>query len=171
MFKHINNASGRSYVSLICLVDSLNAKFRNPEFITVWIAAKQNTEEGKIFLSAKIYDFNGNQIRSSVQFVRFASASEVPKEYTVYQNFPNPFNPSTTLRYLLPTTSFVVLKIFDVLGQEVARFDEGSQEKGWHSVTWNAKVTAGMYFYRFEAADVNNAMDRFVQVRKMLYLK
>jgi glycosidase len=95
----------------------------------------------------------------------------IPTDLVLAQNFPNPFNPSTTLRYGLPGNSRVKLQVFNVLGQVVAELVSGEQTAGWHDVTWNASVSSGMYFYRIEAVNVNNPNNRFVQVKKMLLLK
>mgnify|MGYP001577890000 CR=1 FL=1 len=95
----------------------------------------------------------------------------VPKDMVLDQNFPNPFNPSTTLRYGLPGNSRVKLQIYNVLGQVVAELVNGEQAAGWHREVWNANVSTGVYFYRIEAVDVNNPNSRFVQVKKMLLLR
>ncbi|MFA5834940.1 MAG: choice-of-anchor D domain-containing protein [Bacteroidota bacterium] len=95
----------------------------------------------------------------------------IPKQYSLNQNFPNPFNPTTILRYGLPNNSSVSLKIYNVLGQQVANLVHSEQSAGWQRITWNANVSTGLYFYRLEAVDVNNPNNRFVQVKKMLLLK
>jgi photosystem II stability/assembly factor-like uncharacterized protein len=85
--------------------------------------------------------------------------------YSLAQNYPNPFNPSTTIRYELPKTSYVTLKVYNTLGQEVAELVNGVQELGYKSVGWNAgAVASGVYFYRLQAGD-------FVQTRKLLVLR
>ena len=98
----------------------------------------------------------------------------LPTVYELNQNFPNPFNPSTTLRYGLPNNSAVSLKIYNVLGQQVASLVNGEQSAGWQRVTWNVPqsgISTGLYFYRLEAVDVANPNNRFLQVKKMLLLK
>jgi hypothetical protein len=76
----------------------------------------------------------------------------VPNEVTLYQNFPNPFNPSTTISYKLSATCNVSLKIFDLLGREVAELVSEKLQAGDHSVIWDASgMSSGIYFYRLQA--------------------
>lgn len=94
----------------------------------------------------------------------------IPTEYSLSQNYPNPFNPATTIKYSLPNAGLVQLKIYDVLGREIAELVNTEQNAGVYNVQWNgensagAKVSSGVYFYRIEAGD-------FVQVNKMILLK
>ena len=94
----------------------------------------------------------------------------VPATFTLHQNFPNPFNPITTLSYDLPEDSGVRLTIFDMLGNEVATLVNTNQQAGFKSVKWNATdsmgrpVSAGVYLYQIQAGE-------FVQTKKMVLLK
>ena len=93
-----------------------------------------------------------------------------PENFRLFQNFPNPFNPTTTISYNLPEDTEVNLKIYNLFGQEVRRLVNEVQPAGSKSVVWNGKdasgrfVSSGLYLYRLEAK--NN-----VQYRKMLFLK
>jgi FlgD Ig-like domain len=95
---------------------------------------------------------------------------DLPKSFTVFQNFPNPFNPSTTIRYQLPKRLRVELKIYNSLGQEVRSLVKEVQQAGEKSVVWDGRnefgkaVASGIYLYRIKAAD-------FVQSRKMILLR
>lgn len=72
--------------------------------------------------------------------------------FSLSQNYPNPFNPSTVISYEVPAPGRVVLRVYDVLGREVATLVDGMQQPGRHAVTWNAAGCAsGVYFYRLEA--------------------
>jgi len=95
----------------------------------------------------------------------------LPIEYSSSQNYPNPFNPSTTLRYGLPSSSHISLKIFNVLGQQVADLVNTEQTAGWYETTWNANVSSGLYFYRINAVSTTDPNKRFTQIKKMLLLK
>jgi hypothetical protein len=97
--------------------------------------------------------------------------ADIPTVYELQNNYPNPFNPSTTLRYGLPSNSKVTLKIYNILGQVVAELVNAEQAAGWHTTIWNASVASGMYFYRIEATSTNDPNNRFVDVKKMLLLK
>ncbi|MCW5894387.1 MAG: T9SS type A sorting domain-containing protein [Bacteroidetes bacterium] len=91
--------------------------------------------------------------------------TELPREVVLHHNYPNPFNPTTAIRFELPTSSFVSLKVFDVLGREVATLVSGRLEAGRHSSSWNAGAfSSGMYFYRIVA-------DGYVATKRMLLLK
>jgi hypothetical protein len=94
-----------------------------------------------------------------------------PVEFALYQNFPNPFNPSTTIRYGLPAASRVTLKIYNILGQQIAEIVNQEQSEGTYEVQWNAIVASGLYFYRIEAASVSDPDHKFTQLKKMVVLK
>ncbi len=89
----------------------------------------------------------------------------VPKQFALDQNYPNPFNPTTMIRYELPVASTVSLKVYDVLGREVATLVNERQEAGAYSVTFNANtLSSGVYFYRLQAGN-------FVATKKMMLVK
>lgn len=101
---------------------------------------------------------------------------KVPAEYALEQNFPNPFNPSTTIRYALPEASNVVLKVYNAVGQEVATLKHADEAEGFHSFQWNTSsagnaIASGIYFYRLEATSLNDPSKRFIEVKKMTVLK
>ena len=90
---------------------------------------------------------------------------QVPVEFSLGQNFPNPFNPSTKISYKLASSSNVVLKVYDILGTEVQTLVNEMQPKGEHEVTFNGgKLTSGVYFYSLRAG--NN-----FTVKKMILAK
>ena len=97
----------------------------------------------------------------------FAGAVEatVPQEFALMQNYPNPFNPSTTIRFILPRASFVTLKLYNVLGGEVATLVSGELSAGEHAIVWNAGgVASGAYFYRLSAGSLT-ALRRLTLLR------
>jgi len=90
---------------------------------------------------------------------------ENPAQYALYQNFPNPFNPTTRIDYQLPAQSYVTLKVYDLLGQEVATVINAVQEPGHHSVQFNASdLSSGVYFYHLKTGE-------FSSTRKMAVVK
>ncbi|HUL43634.1 MAG TPA: T9SS type A sorting domain-containing protein [Bacteroidota bacterium] len=96
----------------------------------------------------------------------------VPTDYSLVQCYPNPFNPSVTIRYDLPTTSRVSVKIFNILGQTVVELVNGIEQSGYKSVRWNASsYSSGVYFYRMEATSIRDPSRSFTQVRKMILVK
>ena len=94
----------------------------------------------------------------------------VPTEFALHNNYPNPFNPTTTINYDLPQDGSVRLIIYDVMGREVTRLVNGFTPAGYHSVRWDARnkmgenVSAGVYFYHLQSGT-------FVKTQKMVLLK
>lgn len=89
----------------------------------------------------------------------------LPQEWRLYQNYPNPFNPTTTITYSVPSTRYVSLKIYDVLGREVASLVDETTRPGTYTVTWDARgVASGVYFYRLKAGG-------FVETKKAVLLR
>lgn len=89
----------------------------------------------------------------------------LPSEYALLQNYPNPFNPITTIKYSIPEQTFIKIKVFNMLGQEIATLVNQELQSGNYEVTFSAvNYTSGVYFYRIEAGN-------FVQTRKMILMK
>lgn len=91
--------------------------------------------------------------------------SLTPSSPWLGQNYPNPFNSSTTIRFALPKSAFVRIRIFNVLGEEIERLVAGPERPGVHVVRWEPRnLASGVYIARFEAGD-------FVEAKKILYLR
>ncbi len=94
----------------------------------------------------------------------------LPLDYILFQNYPNPFNPNTTVRFQVPKTSDVAVKIYDMLGQEVRTLFAGVTQRGTYTVNWDGlsdagvQMSSGSYIYRMTAGE-------FVQSKKMILLK
>ncbi|MCX7761451.1 MAG: T9SS type A sorting domain-containing protein [Candidatus Kryptonium sp.] len=118
------------------------------------------------------FSFNNYKIepRSDEDFgtitkVVVAYNSEIPEKFELLQNYPNPFNPSTYIEYKLPKRVHVTLKVYDVLGREVATLVDEVQNAGSYRVRFeNPKISSGVYFYVLKA-------ENFVDVKKMMLLK
>jgi len=107
-----------------------------------------------------ITDTNGLMMTKS-----FIFSYTGPKEFKLEQNFPNPFNPSTTIQYQLPQDARVTLKVYDILGSEVATLVNEEQQAGYKEVKFNgSNIASGMYVYRLQAGD-------YVSIKKMLMIK
>ena len=92
-----------------------------------------------------------------------------PEEYYLAQNFPNPFNPSTKIKYSVPQSSQVVIKVFDVLGNELATLVNEEKPAGTYELTWNANnLPSGIYFYQLSTT--SGAGD-YINTKKMVLLK
>ncbi|MCG3121638.1 MAG: hypothetical protein ALAOOOJD_04841 [bacterium] len=102
------------------------------------------------------------------------NTQNVPAQYALSQNFPNPFNPQTMIQYQLPEASRVTLTIYNLFGQEVRTLVAGQREAGYHAEIWDGrddfgrKVASGVYFYRLSAAPNVTQPNGFQFTRKMV---
>jgi len=95
----------------------------------------------------------------------------IPNDFSLFQNYPNPFNPSTTIRYAVPLQSYVTVKIYNSLGENIAELVNLTQSAGSYQLDWNASnVASGIYFYSMEAVPTDGSKS-FRSVRKMIFLK
>jgi len=91
--------------------------------------------------------------------------TDLPSEFTLSGNYPNPFNASTQIRYEVPATAHVKLEVYNLFGQKVATLVDGQQEAGYRSVTWeDSEAASGVYFYKLTAGD-------FTEVKRMTLLR
>ena len=89
----------------------------------------------------------------------------IPNEFYLSQNYPNPFNPTTKINFSVPKSGFVTIKVFDVLGREVATLVNENKPVGNYSIHFNAnKLTSGIYFYGMESGS-------FLQTKKLVLMK
>jgi hypothetical protein len=89
----------------------------------------------------------------------------LPQNFQLQQNYPNPFNPSTSITFVLPHAANITLKVFDVLGREVATLINGYMTAGAHETTFDAsRLSSGVYLYTLTSGD-------FTQTKKMSLLK
>ena len=131
------------------------------------------TMEGSAWARTGAVTFNGDagfsqafMAYSTPPFVQYESG---PNEFSLSQNFPNPFNPSTTIQYNLEKAELVTLKVYNVVGQEVATLVNSRQEAGRYTVSFNAdagitSISNGVYFYRLKAGS-------FVSMKKLVFMK
>ncbi len=110
-------------------------------------------------------EFSIGDVNGIMMLKTFVLNFLAPSEFRLEQNFPNPFNPATTIQYQLPSTSNVSLKIYDVLGNEVLTLINEKQAAGYKEVKFNAnRYASGMYIYRLTA-------EKYVSTKKMLLVK
>jgi hypothetical protein len=124
--------------------------------------------------TAVSYDASGNPVNANVPLsissvtvplVVGETSALQPEQYALEQNYPNPFNPSTTIRYTLPVSGRVAVRVYNILGQAVATLVDGNQNAGTYEVSFNASaLSSGVYFYRIESGS-------FEAVKKMMLLK
>ena len=161
------------YISIAWLSPSspsIGCDIRSSEHRT-WI----NEDNSWALLDSAYPGISDNQIMiraicSPGEAVGIRPSSHLPITYCLEDNYPNPFNPSTTIRYGLPEESNVSLVIYDVRGQVVQTLKSEHQSAGWYDVAWNGQtadgktISTGIYFARLVAGE-------YSQVVKMLYLK
>ena len=120
-------------------------------------------------ISVSYKGVNGDGIISG-QSTHRITIENIPIEYSLYANYPNPFNPVTRIDYGLPEENHVTMIIYDIMGREIKTLVNNIQTAGYKSIIWDGtntfgnSVSAGMYFYAIQAGD-------FRQVRKMVLLK
>ncbi len=148
-------------------------------------AKKTSDELGKLFPESESYFDSQRQLGKDVGNIPLQKQSEdlftekkveLPKSYKLLGNYPNPFNPSTTISYALPYSSRIELNIYDITGKVVKTFTKEVQSAGYHSIVWNGKnrngikVSSGVYLYGFKATSLENEKV-FVKTSKMLLIK
>jgi hypothetical protein len=137
---------------------------------TEWRLISENGAEYVLGTTGEIIlDGNVSNLIITKQTLSIAS-DLLPKQFTLHPNYPNPFNPITSLRYDLPEQAQVMLTIYDLMGRKVTQLVNTTQEAGYRSEQWDATdsfgnpVSAGVYLYQIRAGE-------FVQTRKMVLLK
>jgi hypothetical protein len=95
----------------------------------------------------------------------------LPQSAILFQNYPNPFNPSTIIRFSLPVRSNVNLKVYNLIGEEEVSLVHGIRDAGEYQAVCRGLVATGIYWYRLETTDLNNPQHKFVDSKKMLYIK
>ncbi|MCF7802720.1 MAG: T9SS type A sorting domain-containing protein [Candidatus Marinimicrobia bacterium] len=142
-----------------------NIQFRASDEIDVW--------EAEVTLSK--VRLNENSVLTDVAVARLTrttgiTENQIPDKYILEQNHPNPFNPSTTIKFGLPENAHITLTIYDIAGREVAKLIESERGAGWHSINWTGEnefgepVSTGVYFYRLET-------EKFHAIKKIIFIK
>jgi hypothetical protein len=111
-------------------------------------------------ISFRIEDNNGKSYVRNINFVVSA-----PVDFELFQNYPNPFNPSTSIKYSIPKSVLVTLKIYDVLGKEITTLVNEKEEAGLHKIEFNpTNLSSGVYFYTLKT-------EGFLQTKKMILIR
>ena len=120
--------------------------------------------KGKYTLANVYNDEDVVLAKKEVETISYQGSNAV-KSYELAQNYPNPFNPTTTINYQIPKDGFVTLKIYDVLGKEVATLVNENKATGRYNVEFNAgNLASGVYLYQLKVND-------FVATKKLVLLK
>jgi hypothetical protein len=144
------------------LIAALNAEY--DEYLDLNVISGQD-----YYYILEVFDNSGNSSFSSELSLTISNIAEnqftIPKEFRLMQNFPNPFNPSTEISWQSPVGSHQTLKIYDILGREVATLVDEFREAGRYEVNFDAsRLASGVYIYRLSAGS-------FVESNKMLLIK
>lgn len=121
--------------------------------------------------------FNATEIVSAAKTISLVTSveqtsDELPTEYTLSQNFPNPFNPVTNIEFSLPKSGYVTLTVFNTLGQQIEKLVSQNLTPGTYRAQWNATgFASGVYFYRLQAPTSSGQIGGIVETRKLLLLK
>jgi hypothetical protein len=131
------------------------------------------TNNNLIFVQDTPGPFSFDQIQPSMSIKeQYISVNQIPDKYSLAQNFPNPFNPTTVINYTLPSASHTKLVVYNILGQEVSILIDEILNAGYHSVSFNAgQLTSGIYFYYLKTNSIENPAESFVSVKKMILIK
>jgi len=162
VFFTIQNGKGLEFINV--LLGSVEPAIGEGVIATVKMRSLMNDERPEVSL---VDIMVANRVN---RFNRLKDVTQVPDDFGLSQNYPNPFNPETKIRFQLPMASKVVMKVYNVLGQEVRTLVNTEMRAGFHSMIWDGRnsagvrVASGVYIYRIKAG-------KFVTSKKMLLLK
>lgn len=153
--------------------DSVNVSFNYETLIATVVSVGRFI--GDALLTVKVTDEDGGSAEGIINvtvksdITGIERLDGIPEDYALFQNYPNPFNPVTKIKFGLPEASKVSLKIYDVLGREIATLINSEQNAGYYEYNWNAiDIASGIYFYVLAAKSQNRD---FKQIKKMLLIK
>ncbi len=180
-YKRFNIVDSSGYAQLSLFVDSVlqpvNEAFmkdidsNNFQITMDTTSIKKNPYAVRLLgvKSASETGFLKQVLKTSVQS-DYSTVNEQPNSFELYQNYPNPFNPTTTIRFQIPENSFVTMKIYNILGQELQTLmNKVELSQGQHEVEFDAsRYSSGVYFYRV-VTETNQ--HHFVSIKKMMLVK
>lgn len=171
------------------LTDLIVAVVRRPNWIsirsaTLDVASLPADSSGHVLIAFDVVPDVQSGDLGDVTIVLFAGRAPIlqktlslmvsaPTVFELDQNYPNPFNPSTTIPYQLPVDGLVTLKVFDLLGREIATLVNEQQKAGYYRVTFDAnRLASGVYFYRLQARSTNGGKaGDFAATKRLMVLK
>jgi hypothetical protein len=105
----------------------------------------------------------------------FTSVDEdiLSNSYALMQNYPNPFNPTTTIKFSIPNSQLVTIKVYDLLGREISTLVNEEKQPGYYEIKFNGtSLPSGVYFYRLQAGDPSfRSGQGFTQTKKLVLMK
>ncbi len=149
----------------------------NPLDTTAVITGLTNGSDVTVYVTAIDIAGNESEMRSCENVtVSIDPWAGIPESFSLNANYPNPFNPVTTLRYGIPEQADVLITVFDVLGHDVKHWTVSAQKAGWYAIIWDGtnqsgkRVSTGVYVCRMQATSMTSGQP-YIQTRKMLFLK
>jgi len=134
-------------------------------WVASWVPAVSDLE---IYFNNNSDKISYTATTATIQYATFTGIDDElnsPQSFTLYQNFPNPFNPNTAIKFTLPTNEFVSLIIYDILGKEINTLVNEELPAGNYTKTWNSiNLSSGVYFYKLQAGS-------FSETKKMILTK
>jgi len=150
--QHVPNRAPLGFYNYIAYCGEYPSTVMDSSFFELEVIAGQFTETGEAG-----WILTGSFLEGDLP--------DLPSEFTLLSNYPNPFNAQTVIEYQLPTSSTVKLEIYNLFGQKVATLVDTQQEAGYRSVTWeDSEAASGVYFYKLTAGD-------FTEVKRMTLLR
>ena len=134
-----------------------------PDGRTMYFSANYDTLGRYDLYETKMFiDENGDTVLTDLQDIE---TNTIPEDFYLYPNYPNPFNPSTRISYSIPEYSKIIVKIFDILGNEIETLVNEEKPSGSYDLTWNATgLPSGVYFYQLRAGG-------YVKTKKMILIR
>jgi photosystem II stability/assembly factor-like uncharacterized protein len=156
----------------------------NPDYVRIgYVKGNGTTTKSSSYsfsdreLATGVYSYRIKQIDfdGTFEYMELSGNVEIglPASFKLSQNYPNPFNPSTRISYELPVSGNLTLKVYDILGNEVATLANGFKEAGNHNIEFNAsELSSGIYYYQLKAAEQRTENKQsFIQTKKMILIK
>ncbi|HEX9615436.1 MAG TPA: T9SS type A sorting domain-containing protein, partial [Bacteroidota bacterium] len=136
----------------------------SPNTLYFWRVSAGNLGGSSVFSAAWRF--------TTMILVSVEDVTGLPDEFRLEQNFPNPFNPSTTIRFALPAESHVLLTVYDMVGNQIGIIFSGVRQAGTHQISYDsANLSSGVYFYQLEAVPVGRNSIPFQRTMKMVLMK
>ncbi len=173
LFKTDDSENNHILIDAFVLESEKNLTEIDGEFLTINIKALQEKRITSNF-SWIIYQEDGTILSQGQSEIDLETHRSVPQTFSLYQNFPNPFNPSTTIRYQLPDGGKVQLTIFNILGEKVQTLVNENQKAGYYNYLWDvsqskSSIASGIYFVQLLVK--GNDGNRYIDHKKLMFLK
>jgi hypothetical protein len=161
----------KKIATMICLMFIMcSCVFARVKYLTV---AETKIEANNDYTSVMLASYDAANSNSDIlndQTATEDNLTNTPASYGLEQNYPNPFNPSTSIKFALPSEARVTLKVYNLLGQQVALIVNNSFQAGNHNVKFDAsKMKSGIYMYTIQARGIDGS--QFTCTKKMMLLK